>query len=78
MSDVPCSRCGSTAPGLDQTPLPGAIGENVRAQSCAACWKAWLDAQVILMNEHRLTPGDPEHYARLVREMSAFLNLKEE
>ena len=78
MADVSCSRCGSTAAGLDSAPLPGEPGRLVHAQTCAACWQAWRDAQVILMNEERLSPGDPAHYDRLVNAMKTFLNLHAE
>ena len=78
MADVQCSRCGSTAPELERAPLPGEVGRLVHEQTCQSCWKAWLGAQVILMNENRLSPGNPEHYDLLVREMTTFLNLKDE
>ena len=78
MADVHCSRCGSTIPELDTAPLPGEPGRRVLEQTCAACWKEWMGAQVILMNENRLSPGNPEHYDLLVREMTTFLNLKDE
>jgi len=77
MPDVSCSRCGSTAAGLDRTPLPGAVGEAVLAQSCAACWREWLEMQVKLINENRLTPANSEHFDQLVGEMKVFLNLRD-
>ena len=75
MAQIECSRCGQTAEGLERAPLPGDVGEQLIAQTCQACWKDWMDTQVKLMNENRLTPADPEHYALLVREMTAFLRL---
>ena len=74
----PCSRCGSTAEGMERPPLPGTDGKRIHEQTCKACWDEWLAAQVILMNENRLSPGDPEHYARLVREMKTFLAIRDE
>jgi len=47
----------------------------VRAGTCGACWQAWKDQQVILMNEAQLSPADPEHYAKLVVAMREFLSL---
>jgi Fe-S cluster biosynthesis and repair protein YggX len=78
MAEISCSRCGSTRAGLDAAPLPGAVGELVLQQTCTTCWRDWLGMQVKLMNENRLTPADPEHYAYLVREMRTFLGLREE
>jgi Fe-S cluster biosynthesis and repair protein YggX len=34
--------------------------------------------QVMLINEQRLSPADPAHYARLVVEMRTFLGLGED
>ncbi len=78
MPQVTCSRCGSTVDALPRAPLPGAHGERLLHQTCPSCWKAWMDAQVILMNERKLSPGDPEHYDLLIREMTTFLNLQDE
>lgn len=78
MADVNCSRCGSTEPGLDRAPLPGNPGIQVHEQTCAACWKEWMGAQVILMNERKLSPGNSEHYDLLVGEMRTFLHLHED
>jgi Fe-S cluster biosynthesis and repair protein YggX len=77
MTEVSCSRCGSTARGLARAPLPGAAGEAVLAQSCESCWREWLELQVKLINENRLTPANHEHFELLVREMRTFLNLRE-
>ena len=78
MEQVSCSRCGSTAPGLARAPLPGAAGRAVLAQSCEPCWRAWLDLQVKLINEHRLSPAKPDDFDQLIREMQAFLNLHDD
>lgn len=45
---------------------------------CAACWKEWLGAQVILINEQGLSPANPEHFGFLVEQMKTFLNLREQ
>jgi len=78
MAEVSCSRCGSTAPGLARAPLPGEAGQAVLAQSCEPCWRAWLDLQVKLINEHRLSPAKPEDFDQLIREMQTFLNLHDD
>ena len=75
MSEVQCARCGTTAPGLERAPLPGAVGQAVQERTCAACWSEWLRAQVILINEYRLSPRQPEHFERLLGEMRGFLRL---
>ena len=76
MPEVRCSRCGSTAAGLDRAPLPGRPGELVLAQTCTACWEEWKGTQVKLINEYRLNVTDPGHFDRLMTEMKAFLSLQ--
>jgi len=76
MSQVQCSRCGSTRDGLERPPLPGDAGRLVHERTCRGCWDEWLKTQVILINEKRLSPVDPEHYRALLREMTTFLNLE--
>lgn len=78
MPDVQCTRCGSSAEGLDSAPLPGEVGENVRRCTCRACWDEWLKAQVMVINENKLSPANPEHYRTLIDEMSTFLSLERE
>jgi Fe-S cluster biosynthesis and repair protein YggX len=75
MSEVSCSRCGSTAEGLERTPLPGEPGQAVLAQTCAACWREWLDMQVKVINEYQLSPARTEHFDFLIKEMKTFLCL---
>jgi len=78
MSQVECLRCKRSAEGLGKSPLPGDVGLEVAEKTCATCWKDWLGAQVILINEHSLSPADPEHYRRLITEMRAYLGFDAE
>ena len=75
MPQVTCSRCKRSADGLEKAPLPGDVGRRVAEATCAGCWGDWLRAQVILINEHSLSPANPEHYQRLVAEMRTYLEL---
>ncbi len=75
MAQVSCSRCEATAGGLDGAPLPGDDGQLVLAQTCSGCWELWREEQVKLINEHKLSPANPEHYTFLVGKMKGFLKL---
>ena len=72
---ITCSRCGGTSEPLPQPPLPTALGHEIQARSCPACWKEWLGVQVMLINEYRLNLIDPQARATLEAQLRAFLNL---
>ena len=78
MPESTCSRCASAAAGLERPPLPGDLGQRVQAAVCPACWSEWLGTQVRLINEYRLSPVNPEHFAFLVKEMKTYLKLPSE
>ena len=78
MAEVLCSRCGSTSESLKSSPLPGEQGQQILTQTCVPCWREWLATQVKIINEFSLSPANPEHFERLLGDMSTFLNLKDE
>jgi Fe-S cluster biosynthesis and repair protein YggX len=73
--EVTCRRCGQTRPGLERAPLPGRWGATVLAETCAACWRDWVEEQTRLINHERLLPADPAHRQVLYQRMQAFLHL---
>ena len=75
MATVHCRRCDSTGEGLAAAPLPGAPGELLLGRTCRSCWDVWRGEQVKLINEHSLSPANPEHYAFLLEQMRGFLKL---
>ncbi len=78
MSQIDCVRCGNTTAGLEKSPFPGDLGERVFEQVCAGCWKEWLGAQVILINEKALSGANPEHVTYLMDQMQTYLNMQTE
>ena len=75
---ITCKRCGQTAEAMAQAPIPTALGSRILQSTCQACWREWLRAQVILINEHRLSLMDPEARKILEGQMRSFLNLASE
>ena len=75
MAVVTCSRCKRQADGLSRAPIPGATGQEILDQVCAACWKEWLGTQVTYINEYRLSPLDPKHFEFLIEQARSFLGL---
>ena len=74
-ASVACSRCGQTKPGLEAAPLPGRWGAAVQSQTCADCWRDWVEEQTRLINHEGLLPASPEHRKVLYQRLQAFLNL---
>jgi Fe-S cluster biosynthesis and repair protein YggX len=76
MAQVKCSKCGRTADGLAESPFNNALGKKVLEQVCQSCWNEWIRQQLMLMNEYRLNPLDPQHSDFLDEQMKVFLSLR--
>lgn len=74
-TEFTCVRCAKTEPRLDAAPIPGPAGVEVAEKICAACWHAWTEAEVMVINELRLNFMDPKSLEVLERHMRDFLLL---
>jgi Fe-S cluster biosynthesis and repair protein YggX len=72
---ITCSRGGQAVEAMAQPPMPTALGNEVQQRVCPACWREWLRAQVMLINEYRLNLIDPEARKALEGQLRTFLNL---
>ena len=70
---VNCVVLKKEAEGLDKAPYPGELGQRILENVSQEGWKSWIKHQTILMNEHRLSPINPEHRKFLETEMEKFL-----
>lgn len=70
---IHCVKLNKEAEGLERPPYPGELGQKIYDSISKEAWDAWVKQQTILMNEHRLTPIDPEHRKFLEEQMQAFL-----
>lgn len=75
MAIVHCSRCGADGEGLDAQPFPSLFGKEVQDHICQACWMAWEDMRIKVINEYRINLGQAEHRTMLVNITREFLNL---
>jgi Fe-S cluster biosynthesis and repair protein YggX len=73
--DILCKRCNRTAPAASGVTWGGPLGEEIRANTCADCWKEWEAAEVMVINELRLNFMDPESQKVLTRHLREFLAL---
>jgi len=75
MATVTCTCCGGSKDGLETPPFNDDLGREILENTCVDCWKAWLNQQVMLINEYQLLPVNPEHGEILERNLKAFLKL---
>jgi Fe-S cluster biosynthesis and repair protein YggX len=70
---VMCRKLQQEWPGLENAPLPGALGERIYNEISAKAWEMWLRYQTILINENRLSTINPEHREILESQLKSFL-----
>ncbi len=75
MPALTCRRCGQQREGLDQPPFRGKLGLAIHESVCRPCWIEWEAAQTKIINEARLSLGNPRHQEYLDSQLRAFLNL---
>ena len=56
---VNCVKLGKEAEGMDFPPYPGELGKRIYLEISKEAWAAWLKQQTMLVNENRLSLGDP-------------------
>jgi len=69
---VHCVKLGKEAEGLERQPYPGELGQRIFENVSKEGWQQWLLQQTILINEHRLSPIDPQARKFLESEMEKF------
>jgi len=69
---VKCKLLDKELPGLAFQTYPGELGKKIFETISMEGWQKWLAHQTILINEHRLSPIEPEHRKFLEEEMEKF------
>jgi len=69
---VHCQTLHQELPGLAFQPWPGDLGKRIFDHISQQAWQNWLSHQTMLINEHRLSPLNPDHRAFLEGEMEKF------
>jgi len=72
-NSVTCAKYGTILEGLEKPPFPGEQGLRIQEHISKQAWGEWLKLQTMLINEHRLTPFDPQHKQFLAQEREKFL-----
>lgn len=55
--------------------MPGGLGQRILTEVCADCWTEWERAEVMVINELRLSLIDPEAQRTLMGHLREFLQL---
>ena len=69
---VQCQALGEELEGLAFQTWPGELGKRIYENISQKAWQQWLSHQTMLINEHRLSPLNPEHRAFLEEEMEKY------
>ncbi len=69
---VQCVMLKREAPGLDRPPYPGPLGQRIFEHVSREAWARWIQHQIMLINEYRLSPIEPKARQFLEAEMEKF------
>ena len=69
---VNCVVLKEELPRLAFQTYPGELGKRIYDTVSMQAWQKWLKHQTILINEHRLSPIEPEHRKFLEGEMEKY------
>ena len=75
MASVKCVRCLNDNPALPRPPFNDDLGRKIFESVCQPCWSEWMAMQIRIINEYRLSLGDPQAQKILTEQLRAFLNL---
>ena len=69
---VKCVKYQKDMPGLDEPPMPGAMGQRLFENVSRDAWKMWTEHQKMLLNEYRLSLLDPKSRTFLREQLEQF------
>lgn len=70
---VNCVVLGKKAPGLEEVPYPGELGERIYQNVSAEVWQNWLERLVMIVNEYQLNSADPKSLKTIEQHMQGYL-----
>jgi len=69
---VHCQLLDQELDALTFQTYPGELGKRIFENISQQAWQQWMTLQTMLINEHRLSPINPEHRAYLETEMEKY------
>lgn len=70
---IQCVVLKQQAPGLEEQPYPGELGERIYESVSADGWRQWLERLQMIINENGLNTADPQSVELIERHMVGFL-----
>jgi len=68
-----CQVLKKEAPGLDNLPYPGELGQRIYENISTEGWNQWLQRLTMIVNENRLSTADPASVDIIEQHMIGFL-----
>jgi Fe-S cluster biosynthesis and repair protein YggX len=70
---VRCAKLGRELPGLAEPPFSGELGKRIFDTISREAWELWQTRSVEVMQQRRLSMGNPQDRKALMKEMETFL-----
>jgi Fe-S cluster biosynthesis and repair protein YggX len=70
---VYCQVLKAEAEGLERAPYPGDLGKRIYENVSREGWQKWLERLTLIINENRLSSGDPKSLELIEAHMLGFL-----
>ena len=67
-----CQKLQRDAPGLENLPWPGELGQRIYDNISADAWKLWEERMKMILNEYRLMPWQKEAQQLVAKHMEEF------
>lgn len=68
-----CQMLKREAPGLEDIPYPGELGQRIYENISGEAWQQWLQRLTMIINENRLNTADPGSLEVIEKHMLGFL-----
>lgn len=69
---VNCVKLGREAPGLEEPPIKGELGQRIFENVSAEAWDLWRPQSTLIINHYGLSMADPDARDLLRKQMEEF------
>ena len=72
-----CKHLQKEGQAFEKAPLPGELGEKIKAHISQEAWAEWIEMQMKIVNEYRLDLSLEEHRQVLKEQLDSFFGFSE-